>query len=185
MSSPATSATSINKIPVSSAMTQDVKTVKEEQTILDVCKLMNNHNIGSVVVIKQNKNPSTDKLPFEPSGIITERDIVNHIATKLIAIQARVHQVMSKPLVTVRPETSLADAIQSMHSRDFRRLVVVDNNGTMVGIITDKDIFRAITRNQSLVADLLGEQSIPIANRELLDQIRMETLGDLFNPKWV
>ena len=183
MSTPATNATSIDRIPVSSVMVRDVKTVKEEQTILDVCRVLNSNKIGCVVVIKENKNPSADKLPLEPIGIITERDIVNHIATQLIAIQAPVHRVMSKPIVTVKPESSLADAIQSMQSRDFRRLVIVDNNGRMVGIITDKDIFRAITGNQALIAGLLAEQPIPTANRELLDQIRMETLGDLFSPK--
>ena len=182
MSAP-TSAASIASMPVSSVMVRDVKTVREEQTILDVCRVMHDNNIGSVIVVRENENPSIDRPPFEPTGIITERDIVNHIATKLIAIQAPAREVMSKPLVTVRPETSLADAIQTMQAKDFRRLVVVDNDGRMVGIVTDKDIFRAIARNQALIADLLGEQPIPAANRELLDQIRMEALGDLFTPK--
>jgi CBS domain-containing protein len=168
---------SISIVPVSSIMVRDVKTVKEEQTILDVCIIMHHNNIGSVVVVREDKDPS-----FEPTGIITERDIVNHIATKLIAIQAPVHEVMSKPLVTVRPETSLAEAIQTMQSKDFRRLVVVDSNRKMVGIVTDKDIFRAIARNQALLAGLLGEQPLPGASKDLLDQIRMETLGKLFTP---
>jgi predicted transcriptional regulator len=172
------SATSIDNVPVSSVMVQDVKTAREDQTVLDVCKVMHDNNIGSVVVIRENASGGK----AEPTGIVTERDIVHHIATKLIAIQAPVSEVMSKPLVTVRPETSLADTIQTMQSRDFRRLVVVDNAGKMVGIVTDKDIFRAIARNRALIQGILGEQPVPAADSELLNRLRTETLGELFRP---
>lgn len=172
--------TSIRSMPVSSIMVRDVKTAREDQTVLDVCKVMHDNNIGSVVITGK---ASGDRAPFEPTGIVTERDIVKHIATKLIAIQAPASEVMSKPLVTIRPETSLADAIQTMQSKDFRRLVVVDNAGKMAGIVTDKDIFRAIARNQTLIESLLGEQQpIPAADSELLNQLRTETLGELFRP---
>jgi signal-transduction protein with cAMP-binding, CBS, and nucleotidyltransferase domain len=119
-------------------------------------------------------------------GIVTERDIVRHIATKLIAIQAPVEDVMSRPLVTVRPETSLADAIQIMQSKNFRRLVVVDNSGKIMGIITDKDIFRAIARKPTLISGYLSEQAFPslsAGNKDLIDQLRMESLDELFRPK--
>ena len=175
--------TSIESMPVSSIMVKDVKTVKVEQTVLDACRMMHQNNIGSVVVVRENKKPSADGSPFEPAGIITERDIVNHIATKLIAIQAPVNDVMSKPVVTVRPEATLADAVQTMQSRNFRRLVIVDNTGKMAGIVTDKDIFRAIARSPALIAGLLGEQPTPLVDKALLEQMRTETLGELFKPE--
>ncbi|HEY3094326.1 MAG TPA: CBS domain-containing protein [Nitrososphaera sp.] len=90
---------------------------------------------------------------------------------------------MSRPLVTVRLETSLADAIQTMQAKDFRRLVIVDNNERMIGIVTGKDIFRAIGRNPALITGLVGERPVPADNMELLDQAKMETLGELFTPK--
>lgn len=182
----------LNLIPVSSIMIQDVKTVWEGQTILDVCRLMHQHNIGSIVVLeKQAGKPSSSaeskgRSVDKPMGIITERDIVRHIATKLIAIQAPVEDVMSRPLVTVRPETSLSDAIQIMQSRNFRRLIVVDNNGKIVGIITDKDIFHAIARKPTLISGFLSEQAFPslsAGNKDLIDQLRMESLDELFRPK--
>ena len=46
------------------------------------------------------------------------------------------------------------DAIQSMKLNNIRRLPVVNREGKMVGIIADKDIFRAIINNQSLVASI-------------------------------
>ncbi len=190
--SPPNNANGINLVPLSSIMIKDVKTVREGQTILDVCRLMHQHNIGSIVVVeKQAGKPSlsTDGkagLLDKPVGIVTERDIVRHIATKLIAIQAPVEDVMSRPLVTVRPETSLADAIQIMQSKNFRRLVVVDNSGKIMGIITDKDIFRAIARKPTLISGYLSEQAFPslsAGNKDLIDQLRMESLDELFRPK--
>ena len=57
---------------------------------------------------------------------------------------------MSKPVVTINAESSIQDAIQSMKLNNIRRLPVVNREGRMVGIIADKDIFRAIINSQSL-----------------------------------
>ena len=60
---------------------------------------------------------------------------------------------MSKPLTTITSEASLKDALQTMQLKNIRRLVVTEKQkpSDMVGIITDKDIFRAIMENQSLI----------------------------------
>jgi CBS domain-containing protein len=66
-----------------------------------------------------------------------------------------VHELMSKPLITILSNNSIKDAIQTMQVKNIRRLVVVekeekdDDNNNMVGIITDKDIFRAIMKSES------------------------------------
>ena len=61
---------SISTVPVSSIMVRDGKTIREKQTILDDCIIMHHKNIGSVVVVREDKDPS-----FEPTGIITECDL--------------------------------------------------------------------------------------------------------------
>jgi CBS domain-containing protein len=57
-----------------------------------------------------------------------------------------VSEVMSKPLITVNPDTSLKDAVSLMEQKDIRRLPVTDYKGQMVGIITAKDIFKAVIK---------------------------------------
>ena len=58
---------------------------------------------------------------------------------------------MSKPIVTIHPNASLQDALGTMQGRNIRRLLVMSDDGNnMVGIITAKDIFRFVTRNQPL-----------------------------------
>lgn len=51
-----------------------------------------------------------------------------------------VTETMRTDLIAVRPETKLADAIELMQSGNFRHLPVVDADGKLVGIITDRDM---------------------------------------------
>jgi CBS domain-containing protein len=57
---------------------------------------------------------------------------------------------MSNNLVSIRPDNTISDAIGLMHGNNIRRLPVIDNDGKMVGIITDKDILRALARKSSV-----------------------------------
>ena len=82
-----------------------------------------------------------------PIGMVTERDIARMVgfSAKFFA-DMTVSEVMSKPLITINPDTSLKDAIALMEQKDIRRLPVTDNEGQMVGIITAKDIFKAFMK---------------------------------------
>jgi acetoin utilization protein AcuB len=62
---------------------------------------------------------------------------------------------MSKPLITIRKFASITEAVSVMHTKNIRRLPVLDNSGKMIGIITDKDILKAIITNQLLATSLL------------------------------
>lgn len=50
---------------------------------------------------------------------------------------------MSKPVITVRPETPIQEALNLMHKEKIRRLPVVDRKGRLVGIVTEKDLLHA------------------------------------------
>ena len=54
---------------------------------------------------------------------------------------------MSKPLITLSPNSTIKDALQTMQQKNIRRIPIVDR-ATMQGIITDKDVFRAILNNK-------------------------------------
>jgi CBS domain-containing protein len=152
-----TSNISIESVAISNLMIDNVKIATENQTIRAVCKMMNENKIGSIVILKNSTYGNTEyKLPI---GIVTERDIVRLIGhAEPFSIYAPVREIMSSPLITINPNSSIRDAMESMQQKDIRRLPVVDNKGKMVGIITDKDIFRTIVKNQSLVSSFLGDQ---------------------------
>ena len=50
---------------------------------------------------------------------------------------------MSSPAITVAPDTPFQDALQQMHDHGFRRLLVVDPKGNLVGIVSERDLLHA------------------------------------------
>jgi len=113
---------SIETISVSSFMTRDVKTEKEDQNILAACKIMHEKNIGSVIIVKKDPNNNN-----EPVGIITERDVVKLLGSlNLSLLQIPLRDIMSKPLITISIDSSVRDAIQFMQQKNIRRLVISD-----------------------------------------------------------
>jgi acetoin utilization protein AcuB len=50
---------------------------------------------------------------------------------------------MSKPVITVRPDTTMPEALDLMHKEHIRRLPVVNKKGELVGIVTEADLFKA------------------------------------------
>lgn len=55
-----------------------------------------------------------------------------------------VNDYMSRPVVTIRPETPLAEVRELLRSRSFRHLPVVDAKQVLIGIITDRDLRSAL-----------------------------------------
>jgi CBS domain-containing protein len=142
----------IKNIAVSDFMTRSVKTIKENETMRQACKLMYQDNIGSVVIVKKQTDDEAETLDTKmnnemPIGIVTERDLARMVgfSAKFFA-DMTVSEVMSKPLITINSDTSIRDAIALMEQKDIRRLPIVDNEGQMLGIITSKDIFKAFMK---------------------------------------
>jgi CBS domain-containing protein len=120
-------------------MTKTVITANLDQTIQTVCKIMNENNLGSVVIVKRGVSGN------EPVGIIIERDIIRKIGdVDLFTTQTPIRELMSNNLVTIKPNNTISDAVGLMHGNNIRRLLVIDNDGKMVGIITDKTYLRQL-----------------------------------------
>jgi CBS domain-containing protein len=102
--------------------------------------------------------------------MITERDVVNRIAIDPSNVYVSVRELMSKPLITIFENSSLMDAMHSMQSKNIRRLVVTDDSShkKLVGILTDKDIFRTLAKNRDLVSGLSGTAT----TTEILEKYR-------------
>jgi CBS domain-containing protein len=166
---------SIETISVSSFMTRDVKTEKEDQNVITACRIMHENNIGCVVIVSKSDSNSE-----KPTGIITERDVVRLLGSlNPSLLQTPLHDIMSKPLITVSINSSFKDAIQIMHQKNIRRLVIVDKQ-KMVGIITDKDIFRTIMNNQDLILSLLGDKLL-IERKTIYEQFSEYWFGDILH----
>ena len=141
-------------------MSKEVKTENENQNIMSACKVMRDNDIGCVVVVNVQDSDET------PVGIITERDIVRILGEMEIEFRAPLTKYMSKPIVSIQSNSSIREAMQLMNSNKIRRLIVVDADNRMVGIVTEKDIFREISKNPSLISGFVGE-NYPAEHREV------------------
>lgn len=142
-------------LSVSSLMNPKVKTVNEDKNIMSACRIMHENSIGCVIVV-------TMKGDGEPVGMITERDVVRILSKFNPALlHFALWKLMSKPLVTIEETASINHAIKTMTDKKIRRLVVVDKRNKMVGILTQKDIFKVIEKNPSLLAEFYGDNFSP------------------------
>jgi CBS domain-containing protein len=155
-------------MPISSCMTLSVITATSNQTIRDVCTIMCEHKIGSVIIVENTATEKGKNTEYsKPIGIITERDIVTHLGSKkpLSSLQTPVFEIMSHPLIIIQSNSSLKDGIETMQLKNIRRLPVINkekDSDKMVGIVTEKDIFRAIMKvlqsSQNTVENLMNDQ---------------------------
>ena len=118
----------------SDVMTRDVVTCTPENTIVDVARLMKTEDIGPVLIVDNEANNTL-------VGIITDRDIVlKVIADGQDANTTRVGDAMSKKLVTCRADDDISVAMQAMAQFQLRRIPVVEDNMSLVGIISQADV---------------------------------------------
>lgn len=114
-------------------MKTQVITVEKSASIKDVAKVMTEKNIGSVIVVEGSK----------PVGIITERDIVKAIG-KGKDLNAKAEEIMTTSLITVREDSPITGALALMRQFNIRHLPVVDDKGNLKGILSIRDVAKAI-----------------------------------------
>ncbi|HEV2119598.1 MAG TPA: CBS domain-containing protein [Candidatus Bathyarchaeia archaeon] len=133
-------------ILVRDIMSRPPITAKENETVAGVSKIMGKHDIGCVIIVDKSGNPT---------GIITERDIVQRVAARnVLPSELKVGETMSKPVATIKPGATVNEAAKVMNSRKIRRLAVMDD-GKLVGIVTMKDILQVTPA----IIDLASEKS--------------------------
>jgi len=115
---------------VSDAMTAQVAVAKPADTIKAVAKIMKDVDTGAVPVSDNGK----------VVGLITDRDIVLRVVAEGGDLNGPVSAVMSEDVQTCREDDNLADAAARMGAHQLRRLVVVNDAGQLVGILSLGDI---------------------------------------------
>jgi CBS domain-containing protein len=117
---------------VKSLMSKKVLGLSPSKQTFDALSLMIEKDIGSVPVLRNGKL----------FGIITERDIVREITKSFDYLNQPLSKTAKKLVVTVTPETEIWEAFTLMLKNKIRRLPVVTKEGKLVGIITERDLFK-------------------------------------------
>jgi CBS domain-containing protein len=128
----------------------DVITVTPETSLRTVANLMEEENVGCVVVAEEEK----------PVGIVTDRDLaLRAFVNQMDPETARVGEIMTSDPIVLEGGMGLFEAMEFMRGRGVRRMPVVDENGMLRGIITVDDVIRLLVEELSCVANILEEES--------------------------
>ncbi len=68
--------------------------------------------------------------------------------TETRSLPTSVGEVMTSKIVTLRPSNSLQEAIGMMANNSFRHFPVVDDNAHLAGVVSDRDLLRAMNLNK-------------------------------------
>jgi CBS domain-containing protein len=147
-------------LKIENVMVSDVITVEAEATVRQAVDLMNENEIGCLIVVDEEE---------KPVGILTERDLLRRVlAMRKDPVRAKVSQVMSKPLVTGTPHMDLEAAMKLMFKKKIKKLPVVED-GQLVGLVTLTDIVRVQPHIIEVLKKLAGTELPPRRIKKIID----------------
>ncbi|HUV98409.1 MAG TPA: CBS domain-containing protein [Candidatus Paceibacterota bacterium] len=113
-------------------MVSKVVTIKKDSTVKEAVRLMNEHEIGCLVVTENKK----------AIGILTERDLLKRVLAKSQDIsETKVEEVMSTPLISVQPDVEIGDVSRIMFQKNIKKMPIIRNE-KLLGLVTLTDILR-------------------------------------------
>lgn len=131
-------------------------------TVLDITQLMAKNKISCVVISEINTEGENN-----PIGIITEVDIVRLRAQNYDFSSTQARVVMSAPLKPIRNNDTLWFAHQKMEQHNIRRLVVIDSEGKLCGIITQSSLLRVLDPLEIQALIQILQQTVDEKTQEL------------------
>lgn len=111
-------------------MTASVKTASPNSSLREVAEMMRDGDMGSVPVVDQGKLV----------GIVTDRDIVVRSVADAKGPDTAISEAMTTEIFSVKPDDFAFEAIRLMGDKQVRRIPVVNEDGSLAGIIAMADI---------------------------------------------
>lgn len=124
---------------VSEIMERKVLAVEMNTTAKECAKALTRRRVGCVVVVRAKA----------AIGIVTERDLVRKVMADLMdPSKVLVRDIMSTPLITITPEATMTKAAELMAEYGVRRLVVINKEGGLAGIVSSTDLAKVMARKR-------------------------------------
>lgn len=127
-------------------MATEIVTVELDDTLAAVKEIFDNTGFHHLLVAANGKL----------AGVVSDRDLLKALSPNIgtlietekdvATLNKRVHQIMSRELVTLPPDASIYDAVHVFNVHTVSCIPVVDEARRPVGIVSWRDIFKAIER---------------------------------------
>lgn len=125
----------VKDLPEIAERSRTLVSIGAESTVTQAAKLMADKRIGALLVLENGA----------VKGIFTERDILSKIVSRGVnPDETKVQDVMTANVVTARLDEPLSDCLDKMSSGKFRHLPIVDEDGTAMAMLSQRD-FIAVT----------------------------------------
>jgi CBS domain-containing protein len=127
---------------VEAIMSTKIETIDLMETAHEAAKKMRDNKISAVIVVNKKQSDAT------PLGIVTERDLVNRICAEGVNSKERtVDEIMSFPLATIGPHSTVETAADLMLANKVRHLVVLNPDKKMIGTLAPIDLNKYLRSN--------------------------------------
>ena len=146
---PAPSESFLKPSRVNQIITEDVVTAAPDTPLPTVVAMMAENDVGSVIVVEEDK----------PTGIITDRKVALAIEEMPDIAEKTAQDLIDGDITVADPSMSLFDALALMNENSIRRLPIVDDDGTLRGIVTLDDILVLFGGGFGQIAETIEAQS--------------------------
>lgn len=128
----------MEEIAIATVMTTDIDVVEPGHSLVSILDRMRNEHLSCVPVVENGR----------PVGVISERDVVCALAGQLHGdlLPATAKELMSGPPITISESASVESGIRLQEDRGIRRLLVVDRDGRLVGVLIQSNLVEAQTQ---------------------------------------
>jgi CBS domain-containing protein len=125
---------------------KEVFSILEETTVHDAARYLRDHKVRSVGVLDASARLT---------GVVSQSDISDKVAAEnKCPAWMRVSEIMSRDLITVRPEISLDECLRLMEKHDIFHLLVMEETGRFLGMISVADLLQVIASDEKARADM-------------------------------
>ncbi len=155
---------------VRDVMTRRVVSVREDASFKEMADMLRSTRISAFPVIDTANRVI---------GVVSEADLlvkeaVQATGTSIVAALRHVHEedkakgvtaadLMTRPAITVGPDTAVAEAARIMYDRRVKRLPVVDAAGRLLGIVSRADVLAVFSRPDEEIRDEIVHRVLPAA----------------------
>lgn len=127
--------------------------ITEDEPVRRAAELMRKYHVGTLVVTTFGDEQRA------PTGIVTDRDIVvETTAAGIDPEEVTVGDIMTEQVVVAAEQDEVPETLELMRKKSVRRLPVVDDKGTLVGILAVDDLLQLCAEDLGAMAAIVGGQ---------------------------
>ena len=132
---------------------QEVFSIQDETTVHDAARYLRDHRVRSVGVLD-----AAGKLV----GVVSQSDISDKVAAEnKCPAWMRVSEIMSRDLLVVQPDDPLDECLRRMEKHGVFHLLVAEQSGRFLGMISVADLLRVIASDHKSRADMFEAFAFP------------------------